>query len=77
MTYELRVYAGDSPDDPVVFSASDLQSQMATVVDELGPGVFAACLAALITASVAARMAVRHRAVGPPGRAPANPPKSA
>lgn len=71
--YELRVYAGETADDPFVSAASDIQSQLAAWVDDMGPGVFAASLALLITAALAARLVARRRAVRPRALAPADP----
>ena len=73
--YELRVYSGGSTDDSIVSTASDLQSQLAAWVDKVGPTVFAASLAVLIRAAVAARMIVHRRAVRSSPAAPADPPE--
>ena len=53
-------------------AASDTQSHLAARVDQMGPGMFAASRAVLITAAVAVRMILHRRAVRPPGLAPAD-----
>lgn len=47
--YELRVYAGGDPEDPIVAAASGIQSVLASGVERLGPGFFALSLLALAT----------------------------
>ncbi|ABL79531.1 MULTISPECIES: cytochrome c biogenesis CcdA family protein [unclassified Nocardioides] len=59
--YELRVYAGDATDDPVVSTASDIQSRIAAWVDQLGVPVFAAALALLIASAFAGRFITSRR----------------
>lgn len=57
--YELRVYAGGSTHDPIVSTASSIQSHLAAWVDSLGAGVFAVALALLVIAAIAARRVTR------------------
>ncbi|WP_067430896.1 cytochrome c biogenesis CcdA family protein [Nocardioides jensenii] len=54
--YELRIYAGDTADDPVITAASEVQNRLARWVDHLGPTVFATALVALVLVAIAARV---------------------
>lgn len=54
--YELRVYGGDTADDPVITAASEIQNRLARWVDQLGPTVFATALAVLVLVAIAARV---------------------
>ncbi|MEO8328806.1 MAG: cytochrome c biogenesis protein CcdA [Candidatus Nanopelagicales bacterium] len=61
--YELRVFAGAAPDDPVIAAASEVQRRLALWVDEIGPLVFTAGLVVVVAAAVAGRvMTARRRA---------------
>lgn len=59
--YELRVYAGEAPDDPIVSAASQIQNRLAQWFDELGAGAFAVLLALLVAAAIAARIVSARR----------------
>lgn len=54
--YELRVYAGDTADDPVITAASEIQNRLARWVDQMGPTFFATALAVLVLVTIAARV---------------------
>lgn len=54
--YELRVYAGDIADDPVITAASEIQNRLARWVDELGPTAFTTALVVLVLVAIAARV---------------------
>ena len=60
--YELRVYAGADPDDPVVAAAAQIQNTLSGWVDRLGPWPFALALLALVALSAigVARRRRRH-----------------
>ncbi|WP_407835944.1 cytochrome c biogenesis CcdA family protein [Streptomyces sp. DSM 116496] len=59
--YELRLYAGASPDDPIVTAASGIQNTLAGWVDHLGPAPFALTLLALAALAGGAALLARHR----------------
>lgn len=54
--YELRVYAGDTADDPIISAASEIQDRLARWVDQLGPMAFTTALVALVLVAIAARV---------------------
>ncbi|MEV0999476.1 cytochrome c biogenesis protein CcdA [Nonomuraea sp. NPDC050202] len=64
--YELRVYAGGTPDDLIVGAATAVQGAIAGWLESLGPGRVALALAVLVAIVVAARL-VRRRARSGPG----------
>lgn len=59
--YELRVYAGDTADDPIISAASEIQNRLAQRVDQLGPTAFAAALVVLVIVAIAARVMTASR----------------
>ncbi|ATW50840.1 cytochrome c biogenesis CcdA family protein [Streptomyces peucetius] len=74
--YELRLYAGGSPDDPIVTAASGIQNTLAGWVDRLGPAPFALTLLALAVLAGAAALLARHRSRTRPAEEPANGPRT-
>lgn len=59
--YELRIYAGASTEDPIIAAASGLQSHIATWVEALGVGSFAAILLLLLLLLIARWLVTRRR----------------
>jgi len=59
--YELRVYAGQPADDPVVSTASEIQNRLAQWVDGLGAATFATILAILAGVAMASHMVATRR----------------
>lgn len=53
--YELRVYAGDAAEDPIVAAASEIQNQLAQWVDQFGPRAFVIVIVAIVVVAIAAR----------------------
>jgi cytochrome c-type biogenesis protein len=59
--YELRVYAGDAADDPIISTASEIQNRLAQWVDQLGPTAFATGLVVLVMVAITARIISARR----------------
>lgn len=59
--YELRVYAGETADDPIISAASEMQNRLAQWVEQLGPTAFAAALVVLVIVAIAARVMTASR----------------
>jgi cytochrome c-type biogenesis protein len=69
--YELRVFAGGNPDDPIITAAGTIQDFLATLVDDLGPWPFALALLALVALAGAATWWARR--ARPTGQATDDP----
>lgn len=59
--YELRVFAGDTGSDAIVEGAARVQSAISAWLSDLGPGVVAVTVAALLVASLAVAVVRRRR----------------
>jgi len=60
--YELRVFAGGNPDDPIVAVAAHIQNTLVWIVDWVGPAGFATVLLGLLLTSGVAAGIGRRRA---------------
>lgn len=72
--YELRVYAGNSAEDPVISAASEIQNRLAQWVDQIGPRSFMISLVAVVLVAMGARaMKVRRNSRNMSAAAPSRP----
>ena len=60
--YELRVFAGGNPDDPIIAAAAHVQNGLASLVAWVGPAGFATVLLGLLLTSGVAAVIGRRRA---------------
>ncbi|MBB4929595.1 cytochrome c biogenesis protein CcdA [Lipingzhangella halophila] len=68
--FELRVFSGGAPNDPLVGAATGIQAELARSLQELGPGWVAAALAVLLTGAAAAALRRARREGAEPSPSP-------
>ena len=62
--YEVRVFGGGDPSDPVIDAAATVQIALSTWLSDLGPGVVVVAFTVLLTTAVTVAVLARRRGPG-------------